>query len=153
MCACVRMTASSGPAVHGCQFRRRSSLRPWKRPASIRMRLPDAVVSRCRDPVTVCAAPRNMSVATARHSAISAAAVPCRSFQRAGSHIWYLPGHVRTRVQIAPSLRYTERKYPRGTTTMDYMVEVVACDEALTFLRELGIAHTEEDLEQWNVGR
>src|ERR671935_1859367 len=65
MCACVRITASSLPAVHASQLRRRSSLRPWNRPASIRTRLPDAVVSRWREPVTVCAAPRNVSEATA----------------------------------------------------------------------------------------
>src|SRR5437667_1220135 len=65
MWACVRITESSFPAVHGSQFRRRRSLRPWNRPASIRMRLPDAVVRRWRDPVTVWAAPRKVIEATA----------------------------------------------------------------------------------------
>src|SRR5207248_11748576 len=65
MWACVRITASSFPAVQGSQFRRRRSLRPWNRPASIRMRLPDEVVRRWREPVTVRAAPRKVSETTA----------------------------------------------------------------------------------------
>src|SRR5262249_37022507 len=57
-------TASSLPAVQSAQLRSRSSLRPWKRPASIMTRLPELVVSRWRDPVTVCAAPRKVRVVT-----------------------------------------------------------------------------------------
>jgi len=46
------ITASSLPPVQGAQFRSRSSFRPWNSPASIKIRFPEAVVSRCRDPVT-----------------------------------------------------------------------------------------------------
>src|SRR5678810_1469225 len=67
MCACVRTTcwmleASTGS---GCQLRRRSSFNPWKRPQSIRTRVPFAS-TRYLDPVTVRAAPRNCRCAPSK---------------------------------------------------------------------------------------
>src|SRR5437870_1183338 len=81
MCACVRTTASSLPLVQGARFRSRSSFRPWNSPASIKTRLPDAVVRRWREPVTVWAAPRKVSEATAAQWHIGRH-VASRSFPR-----------------------------------------------------------------------
>ncbi len=61
MCACVRIIASARTAS-GASFAffwRDSSRRPWNMPQSTRMR-PEVVVTRCMDPVTVWAAPRNL---------------------------------------------------------------------------------------------
>src|SRR3990170_312678 len=62
MCAWLRITASrcAGSTGGGCQLRRRSAFRPWKRPQSRRRRVPPAS-RRCLDPVTVPAAPRNVT--------------------------------------------------------------------------------------------
>src|SRR4051812_45218930 len=49
-----------GAVGSGCQLRWRSSLSPWKRPQSNSTRC-DPVSSRCLEPVTVPAAPRNVS--------------------------------------------------------------------------------------------
>src|SRR3954468_10068201 len=49
-----------GEVGSGCQLRWRSSLSPWKRPQSNSTRC-DPVSSRCLEPVTVPAAPRNVS--------------------------------------------------------------------------------------------
>ncbi len=55
----------SGGTGKSSQFRARSSLRPWKSPQSNNTRAP-ACSSRYLDPVTVRAAPRNVSFATHR---------------------------------------------------------------------------------------
>src|SRR5919108_6585829 len=65
MCAWLRTTASRcrRSASRCSQFRSRSSFNPWNRPQSSRTQ-PWPVVTRCIDPVTVPAAPRNWMVAT-----------------------------------------------------------------------------------------
>src|SRR5258708_26121693 len=68
MCACVSTTASSLPEAKGAWLRSRNSRRPWKRRASISTFLPELVVSRCREPVTVCAAPRKVRVVGTRRN-------------------------------------------------------------------------------------
>ena len=62
-----------------CQFRSRSSLSPWNKPQSTST-FAVPVSSRCFDPVTVCAAPRNVSFSSPILITISSA---CRRMLRA----------------------------------------------------------------------
>src|SRR5262245_8757049 len=103
MCAWLRSTASSVVAFarDGAQFRSRSSFSPWKRPQSSRIRRGPSS-SRCWEPVTVPAAPRNVSVALTYLPALRLAHArrPLRKHTRPGRKVENLfGGAVDTRMQ------------------------------------------------------